>query len=342
MKNTNNDLEINYKLFYDNKQIITSKESIYKEIEKIMNNIVDDISDNKIIKIEIIEKNIVDFEFYDLPGIRAYPPKLATKTTNLAKKYLSMMNVIPICVIPATTPRITSYIPMALIKEYKKEKETFICLTMCDRLQDENIEDLLINRIILNTNEYDSNTFGGICGVINRSHKNNVKLIDNDNIEKNWFQTNIYNNMPVNYIHKNKLLENLGINNLIDKLSLSYKKYISEKWLPDIITKIDNENIKFRQDIQDIGFDPQNEEHKNIFINLLNIWFKFCLEKYITDIYNKLQNEDKNSKKDDLSDDEEDDSSDNEEDEKNKKDDLSDDEEDDSSDNEEDEKNKKR
>ena len=109
MKNTINDLEINYKLFYDNKEIITSKENMYKEIEKIMNNMEDNISDDKIIRIEIIEKNIVDFEFYDLPGIRAYPPKLATKTTNLAKKYLSMDDVIPICVIPATTPRITSY-----------------------------------------------------------------------------------------------------------------------------------------------------------------------------------------------------------------------------------------
>lgn len=285
MKNTNNENEIKYKLFYNNLEIIATKENIYNEIDKIMSGIIDDVSDEQIITIEITEKNIVDFEFYDLPGIRAYLPELATKTTNLAKKYLSMDDVIPICVIPSTTPRITSYIPMALIKEYKKEKETFICLTMCDRLQDENIEDLLINRIILQTDEYDSNTFGGVCGIINRNHKNNVKLSDNDNEEKQWFHKNIYSIMPDNYIYKNKLLENLGINNLINKLSSSYKKYINDKWIPKIIKKIKNKNIKLEKDIYDIGFDPKNEKDLNHFIQLLLLWFKRILILYIKNIY---------------------------------------------------------
>lgn len=289
MKNTTSNAEIKYKLFYDNNEINTTKENIYKEIEKIMNTIIDDISDDKIIRIEIVEKNIVDFEFYDLPGIRAYPPDLATKTTNLAKKYLSMEDVIPICVIPATTPRITSYIPMALIKEYKKEKDTFICLTMCDRLQDENIEDLLINRIILKTDEYDSNTFGGICGIINRTHKNNIRLFENDNVEKDWFQSNIYAAMPSDYIHKTQLLENLGINNLINKLSSAYKKYVSEKWLPNIVKKIINENNNLREELKNIGFDPKNKEDKDKFIEALIHWFRTNMKKYIVKVYDEIE-----------------------------------------------------
>ena len=306
MKNTTDELEIKYRLFYDNKEISTSKENIYKEIEKIMNNLVDDICNDKIIKIIVVEKEIVDFEFYDLPGIRSYPPELALKTTNIAKKYLSMNNIIPICVIPATTPRITSYIPMALIKEYNKEKETFICLTMCDRLQSENIEELLINRIILQTDEYESTSFGGICGIINRTHKNNVKLIENDNIEKEWFQNNIYNVMDNNYKYKNELLENLGIHNFVNKISMAYKKYIGTKWLPDIIKKIKNENSRLKKNILEIGFDPQNNEQKKIFIDILLSWFGTYLKDFIFDIYenlNKKENEeiesDKNQEEDD-------------------------------------------
>ena len=300
MKNTNDELEIKYKLFYDNKEITTTKENIYKEIEKIMNNFVDDICNDKIIKIVVIEKKIVDFEFYDLPGIRSYPPELALKTTNIAKKYLSMNNVIPICVIPATTPRITSYIPMALIKEYNKEKDTFICLTMCDRLQEENIEELLINRIISQTDEYETTSFGGICGIINRTHKNNVKLIDNDNIEKEWFQYNIYDLMPDNYIYKKELLENLGIHNFVSKISMAYKKYIGTKWLPDIIKKIKNENLRLTKNITELGFDPQKNEEKKIFIEILLSWFGTYLKDFIFDIYenlNKKENEEQETEK---------------------------------------------
>jgi hypothetical protein len=300
MKNTNDELEIKYKLFYDNKEITTTKENIYKEIETIMNNFVDDICNDKIIKIVVIEKKIVDFEFYDLPGIRSYPPELALKTTNIAKKYLSMNNVIPICVIPATTPRITSYIPMALIKEYNKEKDTFICLTMCDRLQEENIEELLINRIVSQTDEYETTSFGGICGIINRTHKNNVKLIDNDNIEKEWFQYNIYDLMPDNYIYKKELLENLGIHNFVSKISMSYKKYIGSKWLPDIIKKIKNENLRLTKNITDLGFDPQKPEEKKIFIEILLSWFGTYLKDFIFDIYenlNKKENEEHETEK---------------------------------------------
>ena len=289
LKNTTNEKEIKYKLYYDEQEINTCKENIYKEIEKLMDNLKEDIYDNKIIRIEIIEKNIVDFEFYDLPGIRAYPPKLAEKTKKIAKKYLAMEDVIPICVIPATTPRITSYIPMALIKEYNKEENTFICLTMCDRLQDENIEELLINRVIQQTDEYDSNTFSGICGIINRTHKNNIKLSDNDNFEKDWFDSNIYSNMPFDYVHKKELLENLGINNLVKKLSHAYKNYIGSKWLPNLIDKIEKENNKLNNEIINIGFDPEDKNQIEKFINCLKKIFDNEFRIHLINIYNSIK-----------------------------------------------------
>lgn len=265
LKGVNEKSKISYQLIYKSKTINTTKDNIYNEIEKIMNEINNTIIDDCEIIVIINEINMIDFEFYDLPGIRAYPQDLNEKTTNLAKKYLSMENVIPICVIPSTTPRITSYIPMALIKEYKKESDTIICLTMCDRLQDENIEELLINRISMTTDEYDSKTFSGICGIINRTHRNNIKLTEQEQIENEWFKQNIYDNMPVNYEYKNSLLKNLGINNLVSKLSSSYKKYVDEKWIPSIICKI-NEDIKnLESKLEHLGFDPNELENKKIF-----------------------------------------------------------------------------
>lgn len=274
LKGVNDKSKISYQLIYNNELINTSKDDIYNQIEKIMNGIDNTIIDDSEILIQISEINMIDFEFYDLPGIRAYPQDLNEKTTKLAKKYLSMENVIPICVIPATTPRITSYIPMALIKEYKKEAETIICLTMCDRLQDENIEELLINRIAMTTDEYDSNTFSGVCGIINRTHRNNVKLNEHDRVERDWFRNNIYEGMPANYIHKDKLINNLGIEKLIEKLSVAYKKYVDDKWIPSIIEKIQKDNIKLKDELHELGFDPSNVEDKKKFIVYFKDYFK--------------------------------------------------------------------
>ena len=198
-----------------------------------------------------------------------------------------MDNVIPICVIPATTPRITSYIPMALIKEHKKENETIICLTMCDRLQEENIEELLVNRIAMITDEYDSDTFNGVCGIINRTHKNNIKLCDHDNVEKKWFEDNIYNTMPVDYCHKSKLLSNLGIDKLVEKLSTCYKKYVDEKWIPNIIKKIKKDNLKLEVELSQIGFDPNNNEDKKKFLDIFNIFAEKHLYDYLKNSISK-------------------------------------------------------
>lgn len=285
LKGVNDKQQISYKLFYNNKEIKTTKENICKEIEKIMEPINDDVLDDTI-EIEICEFGMIDFEFYDLPGIRAYPPKLYVKTTNIAKKYLSMENVIPICVIPATTPRITSYIPMALIKEKQKEKDTIICLTMCDRLQNENIEELLINRITLKTDEYDSNTFSGICGVINRTHKNQITLKTNDDNEIIWFKETIFDCIPPNFSKENKKLlsNNLGIENMIKKLSNCYKRYVSEKWIPSIILNICDKQNKLEDELNNIGFNPTDEQNKCKFNDILFRYLNNYFEKFMHEL----------------------------------------------------------
>lgn len=252
-----------YKLTYLNKVITTNKKNIYKEIEEIMNDIKDDIVENEIL-IEITEVDMIEFEFYDLPGIRAYPQNLETKTKNLVKTYLSQENVIPICVIPSTTPRITSYVPLALIKDFSKEKDTFICLTMCDRLQSENIEDLLVNRIIGTTDEFKLEQFAGITAIINRSHKNVVSLVENDVTEYEWFNENIYKNIPKDYPtqNKNKLIKHTTIHNLVKNLNINYQNFMKVNWIPKTMTKISAEIQEKKNELYDIGFDPTDEYKK--------------------------------------------------------------------------------
>ena len=83
----------NYSISYfadDSEQInkiIDNKNDIYKEVKTILDNIsADDISENEI-TINITDSDVPVFEFYDLPGIRTYPPEAAEITTNMYSQY---------------------------------------------------------------------------------------------------------------------------------------------------------------------------------------------------------------------------------------------------------------
>lgn len=268
LKPVTNKSEISYRLTYRGKLISTDRKKICNEIGKIMDDTTDEIIEDEIL-IEIFEVDMINFEFYDLPGIRAYPPNLETKTKQLVMKYLSQTNIIPICVVPVTTPRITSYVPLALIKSCSKEKNTLICLTMCDRLQSENVEDLLIGRISGKTDEYNIGDFAGVTAVINRSHRNSVSLSKNDDIEKKWFTENIYKNIPGNFIEKKKIFDNTTIANLITNLDIIYKDFMKKNWIPTTIGKIKADIDNNITQLNEIGFDPNDANKKENYKNFV-------------------------------------------------------------------------
>lgn len=285
LKQVNNINEVKYALIYKNEILTTKKEEIYDQIKKIMEQ-MNNIDIENEITIEICDVNVVNFEFYDLPGIRAYPPELKKQTEDICNKYLSMNNVIPICVIPATTPRITSYVPLALIKQHNKESTTVICLSMCDLISDYNIEELLINRIINNTDEFTGTQFAGICAIINRIHKNNISLTTHDRIENDWFYNNILCNMPETYEHKNLINTRIGIKNLVNLLSNNYHEFVKKNWIPKTIEKMHEQEHKIKKEIVCLGFEP-NLTYQQIFKKFVSSVY---LPIFVFELFNKYLN----------------------------------------------------
>lgn len=257
--------DVKYNITYKNEKSTFEIKSIYSKIKEIMDNL-NDIYEDEIL-VEIYDMNIINFEFYDLPGICEYPQEMKVKTTNLVKKYIQMENVIPICVIPSTTPRLTASSSLALILELKKEQNTILCLTMCDRLSQDNLDELLINRILKQSKELDYTKFVGICGVINRNNKNKVTLEEINSIEAEWFNTNI---ITTNENVKDKL----GIKNLLKLLTNYYKEYISTFW-------IENFKLKINEEIQ---INNKKIEDNKLIIKNNEKYYEFIKEYLIDDI----------------------------------------------------------
>jgi GTP-binding protein EngB required for normal cell division len=272
-----NEYSVSYNIDNVKKTIkLTNKNKICDEVTKYMNEIKNDTILESEIVIEIIEKKINEFELLDLPGIRAYPQKMAEMTINICKKYLNEKNSIILCVVPATTTRLTSCQSIALINELKLEKNSIIALTMCDRLQPSHIEDLLINRILGRSDELKGlSGFAGCVGIVNRTHEDIVKLSENDTNEKDWFKQNIIADMPDSFQKDAHLIKkNITIKNLIEQMDKLYNSFFKNNWQPQMLKSLDSKIANETSELKKLGELP-------IPIDIINA----KLDKHISNLF---------------------------------------------------------
>jgi GTP-binding protein EngB required for normal cell division len=249
--------------------VLKEKKEIYDVIATYMKTLPDDaILDSEII-IDIIDKDMHDFEFLDLPGIRAYPPEMANKSIEICKKYLKDQNSIILCVVPASTTRLTACQSIALINEMKLEKNSIIALTMCDRLQPSNIEELLINRIINKSDELKGlGKFAGCIGIVNRTHDDTYTLVENDSREKKWFTENILINIPNEFLkHKNTIVKNITIPHLVTQMDKLYNVFFHTDWKPRMLKTLENKINSEKNDLEKMGPLPVDAILLNEYLN---------------------------------------------------------------------------
>ncbi len=257
---------------------LKNKNEIYSVINEYMKKLPGDHISELEILIEITDYNVPTFEFYDLPGIRTYPPESAEMTTKLCRKYLSDKNSIVLCVVPATTPRLTSCQSIALISEMGMEHNCILALTMADKLQPDDIEELLIKRIIRTSDELDGLNFAGYIAVTNRIHTDSHSLEENDANENKWFYENIVQCIPNEYnTYAQKIKDNITISNLVSKMDELYNEFIHKDWKPRILTTISSK-------IGDLESEYKNMGEKNIESSELNN----VIGEFVDSIYDNL------------------------------------------------------
>jgi len=241
---------------------VDDKNKIYEIVANYMASLPDgDIIEDEI-TIEITDNNIPTFEFYDLPGIRTYPTNLAEMTINLCKKYLEDKNVIVLCVVPTTTTRLSSCQSIALIKEMDMEENCILALTMTDRLTSD-LDELLISRITQKSDEVKDLNFAGYVAVVNRTHTDEFNLEESEKHEVKWFTENIVNNIPDDYLNRDKITSNITISNLVCKIDLLYSKFIYENWKPKMIKRFTQKIKSLEKVYESYGTENVNAKEMN-------------------------------------------------------------------------------
>jgi GTP-binding protein EngB required for normal cell division len=240
------------------KKIICKNDAeIYNEVEKYFKYLSDDSVHEEEITINISCKGLPHLEFYDLPGLRTYPPEAAEKTVSLTKKYLNKKNSIIICTVPASTTRLTTCQAIALINDMKLQDSSIVALTMCDRVGPDEVEELIIDRIMGKSKEITDLKYAGYVGVINRSNKDRISLDDVGKVEVDWLTKNVLSvaskELDFNELSMNKLKDHLSIHNLIKNTDNLYNRYIDEKWVPNVHEKIKKEISDVENMIESLG-----------------------------------------------------------------------------------------
>lgn len=283
-----NSIEKKYIIYYKNENIrLNNKENIKYYIDKIMNELGDDIIEDEL-NIQFYDPNVINNTFYDLPGIKEYPESLSIKTKNIIDKYINIPNTLIICVIPVTIPRLTSNQALGMIIKANKCKDCIIVLTMIDLLHFDDYEELLVNRLLKKNDELKNINIHNICGVINK----NIN-------EDEW-----YNKHMSNYL--NKIKNNITLNILLNQINLLYHYYITTIWKPQGLHYIDKQTEKLNNDLiylgkEDLNLDDVykyiknkiNFDNLNIYVNFINSnnILLFTNKKYsFLDFYDLIKN----------------------------------------------------
>jgi hypothetical protein len=218
---------------------ITNKEDILDNVIKIMTDI-DDIIDDEL-HILFSNSYVITSTYYDLPGIIEYPDNLRQKSKAIVNKYIIQENTLIICVIPASTPRLTSNQALGLIIDANKTKDCIIALSMVDLLHDDDM-DTFINRIIMKSDEINNLNIHNIIGLSNN------KKID----ENKWFADNILKYINDKTI-EDEIISKITIDNLLKSVDVMYDNFIKLNWKGKAITTADNKILILEKEYKEFG-----------------------------------------------------------------------------------------
>jgi hypothetical protein len=256
-------------IFKENIISIDKKENILVEIEKIMKDLDNIIEDE--LNIKFYHPDVINNTFYDLPGIIEYPENLRNKSKAITNKYINQPNTLIICVVPASTTRLTSNQALGMVIDSQKCENCIIALSMVDLLHDDDIEELFIKRILKKNDELQNINVYKTIGIIN-------KLNTKEN-EYEWFNNNILNYIDVNI--KKDIIEHITLNQLLLSLDNLYHNYIRDNWKNQGIIEIEKNISKLELEYKELGKEELNIDEIYIYIKQ-NINFK--------DIFIKLEN----------------------------------------------------
>ena len=275
-----------YELSFNGKKFVYEDKTLVG-MKKAISNIFQDVAKDpksvhgyskEVITIVIQRPDVLRMDFVDLPCIVSFPPEAKAFTLSLSQKYIVDPACFILCVANATTPRLTSYEPIAHIIAAKACERSIIVLPMADKLSPRDFETHLLNRVTMASDELQGHPFTACCAVVNRSNVSDCSLSEQTAREEDWFQENIFNPMEQGIDNCNaskteeaqsrcaamqltleKTRTRLGIEMLLRVTNEKYEQHIKERWMPRTLDEISKDIASLIKQRDHLGVLPSKE-----------------------------------------------------------------------------------
>ena len=291
-----------YEMSFKRNKFVYNDENLADLKAAIANIFLDVTKDSKsshgysddVITIVVHRPDVIRMDFVDLPGIVSYPPEAKAFTLSLSQKYIVDPACFILCVANATTPRMTSYEPIACIVAANACERSIIVLPMADKLSRRDFDTHLLNRVTMASDELRGHPFNACCAVVNRSNVSDCSLAEQARREQDWFQENILKPMQqgIDNCNASKTEEaqsqcanmqitlsqvraRLGIEMLLRVTNEKYEEHIKERWMPRTLDEISKDIATLTAQCDNLGMLPSMENIQQ---------FKDYYSQYIYDV----------------------------------------------------------
>ena len=205
----------------------------------------------------MVQDDVPDFEFVDLPEIQTFPEEQFQRTSQLVRAYLEEPDTLVLCVVDATTPALDSSPALMMIGDAGKLHQTILALTKSDLLTSEigQVENSF-DRVLRQSAEVEHlKGLAGCVAVTDRDCTDCISLAQADSVERHVFEALLKD--PADAFAttevQEELQQNMGSRRLLQKLDAMFHNYIVQHWKPAAQQNLEAVALKFKSSISDWG-----------------------------------------------------------------------------------------
>ena len=206
----------------------------------------------------LLQVNVPTFDFIDLPGIQSLPEEDRIQTERLVNSYISDSNTLVLCVMEGTDAVLDKGNALKVVIDANKLGSTILALTKSDKVHEDDTEDYIFKRILLEPGSTPALLEGlkGCVAVVNRKHQDSALTLEQAADKELQVFAQMLHEAEGDYkaaAMQRRLGKRMTSKQLVVMLNKMYHAHITSKWVDETLTLIADEASKVKGSLQELG-----------------------------------------------------------------------------------------
>jgi len=202
------------------------------------------------LQVTVKSPDVPELELVDTPGIREYPPEARDTSKTVASQYVNEADSVVLCVIPATSTRLTSNQALGMVKDAGKQPSSIVALTMIDQVHDDDVHDFVISRV-KQQNDEAIESFSACIALANRRNNHHFTLAQAHELDMDMAR-------HIQSFASSNVSGFLGVQSLINAVMSLFYSVMHSTWKPKALSDLQAQKKELHKKLQDLGEPPED------------------------------------------------------------------------------------